>query len=77
MLNVWKLHVILSVWILDFFSCYRWKSCYCKICRVAIRENFFSERMVKHWNGLPRVVVESLSLEVYREIIDAVLRVIV
>lgn len=37
-----------------------------------IRNNFFSKIVVRCWKGLPRDVVESLSLETYKERVDDV-----
>jgi len=41
---------------------------------LGIKKNFLSERVVRHWNKLPRAVGESPSLEGFRKHVDVTLQ---
>ncbi|KFQ70399.1 hypothetical protein N335_10843, partial [Phaethon lepturus] len=42
--------------------------------RLDIRKNFFTERVAKHWNRLPKEGVEGPSLEVFKKRVDVALQ---
>jgi len=42
--------------------------------RLGIRKNFFTERVVRHWNRLPSTAGETPLLKVFKKSVDVALR---
>ena len=45
--------------------------------RLDIRKKFFTMRVVRHWNRLPRAAVDAPSLEVFKARLDGALSILV
>ena len=42
-------------------------------CRLGIRRKFFTQRVVTHWNRLPKEAVDAPSLEAFKARLDVAL----